>query len=159
MLFRVIILIQLKTKMVLFSKHYNDIIMRAMASQITSPTIVYSTVIQGADQRKHQSSASLAFVRGIHRWPVNSPHKGPVTRKMFPFDDVIMGFKIQKGCQTWILITTTQLFLLHYEQCWNSYCCHKHDKINSVSLLVGYLWQMIMMIKTLWRYIIYQGRF
>ena len=44
----------------------------------------------GADQRKHQSSASLAFVRGIHRWPVNSPHKGPVTRKMFPFDDVIM---------------------------------------------------------------------
>ena len=47
--------------------------------------------IQGADQRKHQSSASLAFVRGIHRWPVNSPHKGPVTRKMFPFDDVILG--------------------------------------------------------------------
>ena len=38
----------------------------------------------------HQSSASLAFVRGIHRWPVNSPHKLPVTRKMFPFDDVIM---------------------------------------------------------------------
>ena len=32
----------------------------------------------------------MAFVRGIHRWPVNSPHKGPVTRKMFPFDDVIM---------------------------------------------------------------------
>ena len=46
--------------------------------------------IQGADQRKHQSPVSLAFVRGIHRWPVNSPDKGPVTRKMFPFDDVIM---------------------------------------------------------------------
>ena len=46
--------------------------------------------IQGADQRKHQSSASLAFVRGIHWWPVNSPHKGLVTRNMFPFDDVIM---------------------------------------------------------------------
>ena len=44
----------------------------------------------GADQRKHQSSASLAFVRGIHWRPVNSPHKWPVTRKMFPFDDVIM---------------------------------------------------------------------
>ena len=42
------------------------------------------------DQRKHQRSASLAFVRGIHRGPVNSPHKWPVTRKMFPFDDVIM---------------------------------------------------------------------
>ena len=70
--------------------HYEDVIMGAMASQITSLTIVYSTVYSGADQRKHQSSASLAFVRGIHRWPVNSPHKWPVTRKMFPFDDVIM---------------------------------------------------------------------
>ena len=46
--------------------------------------------LSGTDQRKHQSSASLAFVRGIHRRPVNSPHKWPVTRKMFPFDDVIM---------------------------------------------------------------------
>ena len=70
--------------------HYNDVIMGRMASQITSLTIVYSTVYSDADQRKHQSSASLAFVRGIHRWPVNSPHKWPVTRKMFPFDDVIM---------------------------------------------------------------------
>ena len=48
------------------------------------------TGYSGADQRKHQSSASLAFVRGIHRGPVNSLHKWPVTRKMFPFDDVIM---------------------------------------------------------------------
>ena len=70
--------------------HYCDVIMGAMASQITSLTVVYSTVYSGADQRKHQSSASLAFVRGIHRGPVNSPHKWPVTRKMFPFDDVIM---------------------------------------------------------------------
>ena len=70
--------------------HYNDVIMSAIASQITTLTIVYSTVYSGADQRKHQSSVSLAFVRGIHWWPVNSPHKGPVTRKMFPFDDVIM---------------------------------------------------------------------
>ena len=70
--------------------HYNDVIMSAITSQITSLTIVYSTICSGADQRKHQSSASLAFVQGIHRGPVNSPHKGPVTRKMFPFDDVIM---------------------------------------------------------------------
>ena len=70
--------------------HYNDVIMETMASQITSLTIVYSTVNSGADQRKHESSASLAFVRGIHRGPVNSPHKWPVTRKMFPFDDFIM---------------------------------------------------------------------
>ena len=64
--------------------------MSMIASQITSLTIVYSTVYSDADQRKHQSSASLAFVRGIHRGPVNSPHKWPVTRKMFPFHDVIM---------------------------------------------------------------------
>ena len=70
--------------------HYSDVIMGTIASQITSPVIVYSTVYSDADQRKHQSSASLAFVWGIHRGPVNSPHKWPVTRKMFPFDDVIM---------------------------------------------------------------------
>ena len=64
--------------------------MSTMASQITSLTLVYSSVHSGADQRKHQSSASLAFVPGIYRWPVNSPHKRPVTWKMFPFDDVIM---------------------------------------------------------------------
>ena len=70
--------------------HYSDVTMDAIASQITSLTIVYSTVYSDADQRKHQSSASPAFVRGIHREPVNSPHKWPVTRKMFPFDGVIM---------------------------------------------------------------------
>ena len=64
--------------------------MGTIASQITSLTIVYSTVYSDADQRKHQSSASLAFVRRIHRGPVNSPHKWSVTQKMFPFDDVIM---------------------------------------------------------------------
>ena len=67
--------------------------MGTMASQITSLTIVYSAVYSGADQRKHQSFASLAFVRGIHWGPVNSPHKWPVTRKMFPFDDVIMNLR------------------------------------------------------------------
>ena len=70
--------------------HYDDVTMSRIASLITSLTIVYSTVYSGADQRKHQSPASLAFVRGIHRGPVNSPHKWPVTRKLFPFDDVIM---------------------------------------------------------------------
>ena len=72
------------------SQHYDDVMIIAMASQITSRTIVYSTVYSGKDERKHQSCASLALVRGIHRWPVNSPHKGPVMRKLFPFDDVIM---------------------------------------------------------------------
>ena len=63
--------------------------MGTMGSQITSLTIVYSTVYSDADQRRHQSSASLAFVRGIHRWPVNSPHKWPLTQKMFPFDVIL----------------------------------------------------------------------
>ena len=65
--------------------HFNDVIMGAMASQLTSLTNVYSTVYSVADQRQHQSSASLAFVRGIHPGPVNSRHKRPVTRKMFPY--------------------------------------------------------------------------
>ena len=70
--------------------HYDDVIMSTIGSQITSLTIVYSTVYSGAGQSKHQSSASLASMWGIHRGPVNSPHKWQVTRKMFPFDDVIM---------------------------------------------------------------------
>ena len=76
--------------------HNNDVIMGSMASQITSFTIVYSTVYSDADERKHQSSPSLAFEWGIHRGPVNSPHKWAVTRNMFPFDDVIMKIKQQR---------------------------------------------------------------
>ena len=72
--------------------HYCDVIMSTMVSRITSLTIVYSAVHSDPDKRKHQSSASLAFVRGTHRRPVKSPRKWPVTRKMFPFDDVIMQF-------------------------------------------------------------------
>ena len=92
------------------SVHYNDVILSVMASQITSLTVVYSSVHSDADQRKDQSSASLAFVRGIHRWPVNSPRKGPVTRTMFSFHDVIiwtMGIKSGINCMpaiysTWV---------------------------------------------------------
>ena len=74
--------------------HYTEVIMGTMASQITSLTTVYSTIYSGADQRKHQSSTSLAFVRGIHQGLVNSPHKWPVTRKMIPFDDIIMDISL-----------------------------------------------------------------
>ena len=70
--------------------HYSDIIMSMMVSQVTSSTNVYSTVYSGTDQRKRQSSMSLALVRGIHQSPVNSPHKGPVMWKMFPLVDIIM---------------------------------------------------------------------
>ena len=75
----------------IFCTHYKYVIMSTMASQITNASIVYSGVCSGADQRKHQSSASLAFIGGIHRRPVYSPNKGPLTWKMFPFDDVIRG--------------------------------------------------------------------
>ena len=84
--------------------------MSAMASLITSITSVYSTVHSGADQRKHQSSASLAFVRGIHRRPVNSPHKWPVTRKMFLFDNVIMSRHIdERVTSLWFCFDVTSL--------------------------------------------------
>ena len=83
--------------------HYGDVIMSKMASLITSLTSVYSTVHSCADHREHQSSASLAFVRGIHQRPVNSPHKWPVTRKMFPFDDVIMHYKSEPRWITQIM--------------------------------------------------------
>ena len=87
-------LLQLKSQ----SLHYNDVIMSTMASQITSLMIVYSTFHSGTDQRKHQSSTLLAFVQGIHQWLVNSPHKRPVTWKIFPFDDVIMKWVVE----TWL---------------------------------------------------------
>ena len=74
--------------------------MGAMPSQIIRFTTVYSSVYSGADQRNHQSSASLAFLWGIHRWPVNSPHKWPVTRKNFSVDDVVLNYH----CLRWYQI-------------------------------------------------------
>ena len=81
---------------------YSDVIMSAMASQITIVSIGCSTVCSGADQRKQQSSVLLAFVLGVHQWPVDAPHKGPVTRKMSPFDDVTMYRRIVDLHQTTI---------------------------------------------------------
>ena len=83
--------------------------MGAIASQITSLTIVYATVYSDADQRKHQSAASLAFVRGTHRSPVNF-HKWPVTRKMFPFDDVIMRRFDSPVPDCWLLACDFDIF-------------------------------------------------
>ena len=88
--------------------HSNDVIMNAIASQIICISVVCSTVCSGADEIKHQSSASVPFVRGIPQWPVDSPHKGPVTRKMFPIDDVVM-----VNAQFW-LVTRHQLMV-----CWH----------------------------------------
>ena len=85
-------------------------------SQITSLTIVFSTFYSDADQRKHQSPASLAFVRGIHRSPVNSPHNWPVTRKMFPFDNVIMYIRLMfaHSIRSFWVITSYVYYPLFY---------------------------------------------
>ena len=91
-------------------QHYSDIIMGWTASKITSLAIAYSTVYTGADQRKHQSSASLAFVQGIRLWPGNSPHKWPVTLKMFLFDDAIMCWEKLLNCAMIFLAATKQLY-------------------------------------------------
>ena len=74
----------------IFVTQYNDVIMGVIASQIISLRIIYSNIYSGTAHRKHQSSLSLASVMGIHRWPMNFLHKGPVTRKMFPFDDIFV---------------------------------------------------------------------
>ena len=66
-----------------WTKHYIDVIMITMASQITSLTVVYSAVYSDADQRKRQSSASLAFVWGIHRDRWIPRTKGQLRGKCF----------------------------------------------------------------------------
>ena len=115
--------------------HYDDVIMGAMASQITSLTIVYSTVYSDADQRKHQSSASLAFVRGIQPGPVNSPHKWAVTRKMFPFDDVIMfsgeDVKIIFSVLKRVVVFRDNLFIMQFsDKYFLSDCFHSDTRIS-----------------------------
>ena len=100
---------------VICTVHYTDVTMSPRASQITSLTIVYSTVYSGADQRKNQSSASLAFVQRIYQGPVNSLHKRLVTRKIFPFDDVIMTLKLafSNTIHNWPLTHLTTKSKLH----------------------------------------------
>ena len=90
--------------------------MDVMASQITSLTIFYSTVYSGARIEKMETfSASLAFVRGIHWWPVNSPHKWPLTRKMFPFDDFIMVLcNVWSSLHWWIISTNRTVSISSY---------------------------------------------
>ena len=109
--------------------HYNDIIMSMMTSQITSLMIVYSSFYSSAGQRKHQTSASLAFVRGIHRWPVNSPHKGSVMRKMFPFDEVIMT-KSPHHCDFTDIFSDISPNLVHHEWKWYLINCRNLIRFN-----------------------------
>ena len=114
--------------------------MTMLASQITSLTVVYSIVYSGVNQRKHQSPASLAFVREIHRGPVNFPHKWPITRKMFPFDDVIMALPLPSVLPLHIdgrssptlrnAILTTYTNYCHKNHYWHSHWQHKHHDMS-----------------------------
>ena len=97
--------------------YYSDDIMSMMASQITGVLIVCSTVCSSADQRKRQSSMSLAFVWGIHRCLMDSLHKGPVTRKMFPFHDVIMHINGYGQTAATPLLTAVTPLLTHWSYC------------------------------------------
>ena len=111
----------------LFWSHSNGVIMGAMASQITSLIIDYSSVYSGIDQRKHQSSLSLAFVRGIHWWPLNSTHKRPVTRKMFRIDDVIMNTTNSKS---WWIIWMNAIrmkIMIWVGDAWGQFSSHTVD--------------------------------
>ena len=95
--------------------HYSDVVMNTRASQITGTSIVSPAICSGADQRNHQSSASLAFVRVIHRPLSGSPHQGPVTRKIFPFDDVIMNSSLL----THENVMVRRRFLYHWPFVWD----------------------------------------
>ena len=105
--------------------------MTAMASQITSLMVVYLTVYSDADQRKHQSSASLAFVRGIHRNRWIPRTKGQLHGKYFHL--------MTSSCQNWVSKQTSSCLITHQQpvpvslsgspyQMWNS---HSKDKMMS----------------------------
>ena len=131
--------------------HYNGVILSAMASQITSVSIACSTVGSGADQRKHQSLASLAIVWGIHRWQVNSPDKSPVTRKMFPFDDVIMYHDIWRrvrylliaittNCShllMWSIYPTKHPIICRCQECMGGFCSQSWFNIKNRAICIG----------------------
>ena len=120
--------------------HYCDVITGAVASQITRLTIVYSNIYSDADQRKHQSSASQAFVRGIHRGPGNSLHKWSVTRKMFPFDDVTMFTYLRVSSLGYDLLLSIMVFI-HWK---DAVLCLNHITLpGSVRAVPGLLWTKI----------------
>ena len=113
--------------------------MSAMASQITGVSIVCSAVCSGVHQRKHQSSVSLAIVSGIHWWSVDSRHKGPVTRKMFPFDDVFM--RLHYICTCSLYIQVTQIFFRRQSAIYSisTQLCAKSTLLSHMILINVYL--------------------
>ena len=95
--------------------HYSDIIMGADSSRITNITIVYSTVYSSRRSKKTSK----------HRWPVNFPHKWPVTRKMFPFDDVII-YAIRENV-TFVDLVSKKMSPLFPVECPIAWSCDGHN--------------------------------
>ena len=124
------------------SEHYNDVIMGAMACQITSLAIFYSTVYSGADLRKSQSSVSPAFVQGIHRRPVNSRTNGQLRGKCCHHDtmqlrlswyDKIRLDKMRWGEMRWDIFWATQITNMYHKAiAWGghaAWCRRKNTEI------------------------------
>ena len=133
--------------------HYSDVIMSAMVSQITSPSIVYSTVCSGAD-KKNQSSASLAFVTGIHLWPVNSPHKDvfkwkqrPATRSFDVFFDLRPNKQSSKQSWGWWFETLSHSLWRHSND-----HCFTCDCFVFLSLWWCYCFPVLVVSVHLWNY-------
>ena len=109
--------------------HYSDVIMGVMASQITSLPIVYSSVYSGADQIKHQSSASLTYVRGIHRWSVNSPHKRPLASLYYIPNTLFFVWIIRKFTSVWMKVVRSLVCswsgMWITKQSYASFCVHR----------------------------------
>ena len=127
--------------------HYTEAIMSMMASQITGVSIVYSTVCSGADQRKHQSSTALAFVRGIHHWPMNSPHKGPVTQKMFHLMTSSCFVKALEKISHVIRGPNVSSEVMIYSMYWLSIICQLVSG-STISIIHDALWYCILSVIT-----------
>ena len=126
---------------------YNGVILGAIASQITSLKIVYWTIYSDAGQRKHQSSASLAFVRGIHRRPVNSPHKGPVARKFSNGVSISTKFTIWLHVARWKFCWNATPIWIAIDFCRITRCCWYQQNVDVIAYMSSpkfMLWKPIL---------------
>ena len=97
--------------------HYTDVTMNAMASQITGLSIVYSNICPGADQRKHQTSTPLTFVRGIHRFPAQRASNAENVSIWWRHHDICV-CKLSHICcrQCWLIVNW---IVENFDESWN----------------------------------------
>ena len=87
-----------------------------------------------AQTKENIKTPRTGLLEGIHRWPVNSPHKGPVTRKMFPFDDVIMIYFSVSGFPSWAIIIVCSFIVIIYTSIVSTSNLQRKQKNGSASL-------------------------